>query len=138
MIPKSTVIALLIFMAVLLTCVLALQQFNYIGTSAQADHSSRAGRYVVATTLYDEYRSLFWLCNVDNQTLTVFSFLDTGGFAAMDSVNLNFIFRPMMTNFNPNMTPQQIRDMQKQQKDVNPPEIRPPGQVLDPNRIIRK
>ena len=72
MIPKSTVIAFLIFMAVLLTCVLALQQFNYIGTSAQAD-TNRAGRYVVATTLFDESRSLFWLCNVDNQTLTAFS-----------------------------------------------------------------
>ena len=135
MIAKSTVIAFLIFMALLLTCVLALQQFNLIGSSAQADHTSRAGRYVVATTLYDEFRSLFWLCNVDNQTLTVFSFLDTGGFTAVDSVNLNFIFRPIMPNFYPNMTPQQIREMQNQQQGVNPPQIRPPGQVLDPNRI---
>ena len=134
MIPKSTIIAFLIFMAVLLTCVLALQQFNYIGTSAQAD-TNRAGRYVVATTLFDESRSLFWLCNVDNQTLTAFSFLDTGGFTAMDSVNLNFIFRPIMNNFNPNMTPQQIREMQNRRQGANPPEIRPPGQVLDPNRI---
>ena len=135
MIPKSTVIAFLIFMAVLLTCVLALQQFNFVGSSAEADNSNRAGRYVVATTLYDEFRSLYWLCNVDNQTLTAFSFLDTGGFTAVDSVNLNFIFRPIMTNFNPNMTPQQIREMQNRQQGVNPPQIRPPGQVLDPNRI---
>ncbi len=133
MIHKSTIIAFLIFMAVLLTCVLALQQFNYIGTSAQAENSNRAGRYVVATTLYDESRSLFWLCNVDNQTLTAFSFLDSGGFAAMDSVNLNYIFRPIMNNFNPNMTPQQIRELQNQQQGVNPPQIRPP--VTDPNRI---
>ena len=135
MIPKSTVIAFLIFMALLLTCVLALQQFNYIGSNAQADHTNRAGRYVVATTLFDESRSLFWLCNVDTQTLTAFSFLDTGGFTALDSVNLNFVFRPIMNNFNPNLTPQQMLELQKQQQQAQPPQIRPPGQILDPNRI---
>ena len=100
MIPKNTIIAFLIFTAVLLTCVLALQHLTFNDSSAWANQSSRAGRYVVASTIFDDTRSLFWVANVDVQNLTVFGFVETGGFTPLDSVNLNYVFRPL--------TPQQM------------------------------
>ena len=142
MIPKNSVIAFLIFTAVLLTCVLALQQFNFTESGAQAAHNSRAGRYVVATTQYDETMSLFWVANVDAQNLSVFGFMQSGGFALLDSVNLNYVFRPR--GIDPRLLPQSpIRRGATQNQQTSPPtgRIRPPqtqaNRRTDPN-IIRK
>ena len=113
MIPKNTVIAFLIFTALLLTCVLALQQLNITSSSAQAGPGIRAGRYIVATTLFDEIRSVFWMINVESQNLSVFDFLPTGGFVLRDSVNLNYVFRPQVPQqTDPRLMPGTIRPPQ--------------------------
>jgi hypothetical protein len=127
MIPKKTVIAFLTFTALLLTCVLALQQFNFSPSSAQAGPGIRAGRYVVATTLFDETRSAFWVVNVENQSLSVFDFLPTGGFILRDRVNLNLVFRPQVpTQTDPRLNP-----------GTTGQTIRPP-QINDQTGIIKK
>ena len=100
MIPRKTVITLLIFCAVLLSCVLALQQLT--SYNARADSSSRAGRYVVATTILNQAGSLLWVANVDTQTLTVFGVDMNGIIYPFDTLDLQMVFTSM---YQPGMMP---------------------------------
>ncbi|KPK75442.1 MAG: hypothetical protein AMJ79_11250 [Phycisphaerae bacterium SM23_30] len=139
MIPKNTIIAFLIFTAVLLTCVLALQHFTFNDASAWANHSSRAGRYVVATTIFDNTRSLYWVANVDVQNLTVFGFVETGGFTPLDSRNLNYVFRPLTPQqMDPRLMPgTRIRSGDEAGQTTTDTQIRPP-QRTDQSLKLKK
>lgn len=92
MIAKNTVIGFLIFTAVLLTCVLILQ--NTIAPApAQAGTAARAGRFAVATASFSETTDLLWVANVDNQMLTVYRTDKRGIIEEYGSLDLEMIFQ---------------------------------------------
>ncbi|MBN2377834.1 MAG: hypothetical protein JXD22_15665 [Sedimentisphaerales bacterium] len=94
MISKNIVIAFLIFSAVLLGCVLLLQ--NTIGNQAYAGNSIRAGRYAAATAQVDEDKDLLWLINTDSRLLSVFDINNNGVIIELDSIDLALIFESMI------------------------------------------
>jgi len=94
MISKNIVIAFLIFSAVLLGCVLLLQ--NTIDIQAYAGNSVRAGRYAAATAQMDEDKDLLWLVNTDSRLLSVFDITNNGVIVELDSIDLAMIFEKML------------------------------------------
>ena len=95
MISKNAVIGFLIFTAVLLSCILVIDNLAGPG-SAYASSPARAGAYVVTTARLDETTDLLWVVDVDTQNLSVFGMDNNGFIAELARVDLGIIFAPLM------------------------------------------
>jgi hypothetical protein len=91
MISKNTVIAFLMFSAVVLACVLVL--VNVMPPSAaHAVTATRAGSFVAVTARSTTSTDLLWVANVDVQRLVVFGPSRTGAVSVMARADLRSVF----------------------------------------------
>ncbi len=104
MISKSTVIAFLTFTAVMLGCVLVLQNV-ILPPSAQAGTATRAGIYAVTTAMEDEDSELLWLVDVDAQNLSVYGVDNNGFISELARANLGMVFARQQVQTPPTPTP---------------------------------
>ena len=131
MISKNAVIAFLVFTAMVLSCILVLQ--NLVAPpAARAAATSRAGRYAIVTTMVDANADLLWIANVDTQLLSVYTVDRNGFIRELDSIDLIMIFgtsgfaqMPTQPPTRPRPQPQVTPPAEPEQTEETPTPARP-------------